>query len=220
MIPERFFGKRVIEKNQQKSTKSIQSFPACKEFIRLFSAGYGISTDGTTTYINAATCDERYAPINPPVVFDLPVPPGYTKDGSLRWLIRNEPWKNKTKTSQRIRNGLNRDVDDIDDEIVFEASGDSPIIGRNKSSHKNDFDMQRFEVIESQLSELTDSDNGSNSDDSDNESIEDNIDSPVMGKDKSSNENFDVKKVQMLQSELSDSDNSIVFEESEPKSSC
>ena len=209
-------------KRISRSTKSIQSFPACKEFIlNILPAGYGISTDGTTTFINAATCDERYAPINPPVVFDLPVPPGYTKDGSLKWLIRNEPWKNKTKTNLRIRNGLNRDIDDLDDDgIVFEASGDSPIIGRNKLSHKNNFDMQRFEVLESQLNELTDSDNDSNSDDSDNDSIEDNIDSPVMGRDKSSNENFDVKKVQMLESELSDSDNSIVFEESEPKSSC
>ena len=67
--------------------------------IQTLLPGYGITTDGTTTFINAATCDEHYVPINPPVVFDFPVPPGYTKNGSLKWLIRNEPWKNKANTN-------------------------------------------------------------------------------------------------------------------------
>ena len=168
-----------------------------------FSAGYGITTDGSTTFINAATCDERYAQINPPVVFDLPLPLGYTKDGSLKWLIRNEPWKNKTKTNQRVRNGLKQDNGDFDDGVVFEASGDSPIIERHKSNHNNDYDMQRFEVLESQL---TDSDSGSGESDNDSPGT-------CIGTDKSpTNENFGGKKVQTLQSELSDSDDSIVFE--------
>jgi len=37
-------------------------------------AGYGCSTDDTTLYINASTCDSHYRPINPPIVFDLPPP--------------------------------------------------------------------------------------------------------------------------------------------------
>merc|ERR1712084_188048 len=37
-------------------------------------AGYGCSTDDTTLYINASTCDSQYRPINPPIVFDLPPP--------------------------------------------------------------------------------------------------------------------------------------------------
>ncbi|XP_065910919.1 metallophosphoesterase MPPED2-like [Dysidea avara] len=35
--------------------------------------GYGITTDGVTTYINASTCNLRYQPINPPIIIDLPV---------------------------------------------------------------------------------------------------------------------------------------------------
>lgn len=34
--------------------------------------GYGVTTDGITTFVNAATCDVRYRPIQPPVVIDLP----------------------------------------------------------------------------------------------------------------------------------------------------
>lgn len=33
--------------------------------------GYGIRSDGHTTYINASTCNFRYRPIQPPIVFDL-----------------------------------------------------------------------------------------------------------------------------------------------------
>ena len=133
-------------------------------------------------------------------MFDLPVPPGYTKDGTLKWLIRNEPWK--TKTNQR-RNGLNRDIED--DGIVFEAAGDSPIIGRNKSSNKEDFDIKRFEELESQLT------------DSDDDSIEADSDSPVIGRSKSpSKEDFDLKRFQKSQLSASD-DDSIVFETDESK---
>lgn len=30
--------------------------------------GYGVATDGTTTFVNAATCSQGYQPTNPPVV--------------------------------------------------------------------------------------------------------------------------------------------------------
>jgi len=39
----------------------------------------GVSTDGTTTYINACSCDLRYRPDNPPIVFELPIPEGHSK---------------------------------------------------------------------------------------------------------------------------------------------
>ncbi|XP_013381694.1 metallophosphoesterase MPPED2 [Lingula anatina] len=42
--------------------------------------GYGVTTDGTTTFINASTCTLRYKPTNPPILFDLPLPEGYTKE--------------------------------------------------------------------------------------------------------------------------------------------
>lgn len=41
--------------------------------------GYGIKTDGTTTYVNASTCTKSYEPTNPPIVFDVPIPPGCNK---------------------------------------------------------------------------------------------------------------------------------------------
>uniref|UniRef100_A0A8C5Q9D6 Metallophosphoesterase MPPED2 n=1 Tax=Leptobrachium leishanense TaxID=445787 RepID=A0A8C5Q9D6_9ANUR len=36
--------------------------------------GYGIMTDGYTTYVNASTCTVSFQPTNPPIIFDLPNP--------------------------------------------------------------------------------------------------------------------------------------------------
>lgn len=36
--------------------------------------GYGISTDGTTKFVNASTCTMRYKPENRPIVIDVPKP--------------------------------------------------------------------------------------------------------------------------------------------------
>jgi hypothetical protein len=36
--------------------------------------GYGVTTDGHTKFINASTCTLRYKPVNPPIVFDIPIP--------------------------------------------------------------------------------------------------------------------------------------------------
>lgn len=38
--------------------------------------GAGISTDGTTRYLNASSVDLRYRPVHPPLVLDLPVTTG------------------------------------------------------------------------------------------------------------------------------------------------
>ncbi|XP_011873254.1 PREDICTED: UPF0046 protein C25E10.12 isoform X3 [Vollenhovia emeryi] len=40
---------------------------------------YGISSDGKIIYINASTCDLNYLPNNPPIVFDITLPPGVQK---------------------------------------------------------------------------------------------------------------------------------------------
>ena len=72
----------------------VQTCTVCYIPAHSFFVGYGITTDGVTTYINASNCDERYIAVNPPIVFDIPVPPGFTKEGNLKWLIKNEPWKN------------------------------------------------------------------------------------------------------------------------------
>ena len=34
--------------------------------------GYGVTTNYTTRFINAAVCNKRYQPVNKPIVFDLP----------------------------------------------------------------------------------------------------------------------------------------------------
>uniref|UniRef100_A0A8C7XMM9 Metallophosphoesterase domain containing 1 n=1 Tax=Oryzias sinensis TaxID=183150 RepID=A0A8C7XMM9_9TELE len=36
--------------------------------------GYGMMSDGTTTFVNASTCTVNFLPMNPPIVFDLPNP--------------------------------------------------------------------------------------------------------------------------------------------------
>ncbi|XP_076047163.1 UPF0046 protein T07D4.2 [Oratosquilla oratoria] len=41
--------------------------------------GYGVTTDGKIIYINASTCNINYVPVNPPIVFDVPLPPGNVK---------------------------------------------------------------------------------------------------------------------------------------------
>lgn len=45
----------------------------------IFFIGYGISSDGKIIYINASTCDLNYLPSNPPIVFDIILPPGIKK---------------------------------------------------------------------------------------------------------------------------------------------
>ncbi|KAJ1523674.1 hypothetical protein ONE63_001514 [Megalurothrips usitatus] len=42
--------------------------------------GYGITSDGQIIFINASTCDINYLPTNPPIVFDISMPHGMSKD--------------------------------------------------------------------------------------------------------------------------------------------
>merc|ERR1719188_483983 len=62
-------------------------------------AGYGCSTDNTTLYINASTCDEGYRPINPPIVFDLPPPE------ELRAATRKLAEKKQTQQGSAVHEG-------------------------------------------------------------------------------------------------------------------
>lgn len=39
-----------------------------------FLPGYGMMTDGTTTFVNASACTVNFLPMNPPIVIDLPNP--------------------------------------------------------------------------------------------------------------------------------------------------
>lgn len=64
--------------------------------------GYGVTSDGKTTYINASTCTLRYKATNPPIVFDFPIPNGHTKAELLNiptcnLLATNPPGLNSVK---------------------------------------------------------------------------------------------------------------------------
>ena len=39
-----------------------------------------MTTDGYTYYINASTCNLRYHPVQRPIVFDIPIPEGHSKE--------------------------------------------------------------------------------------------------------------------------------------------
>ncbi|XP_047481444.1 metallophosphoesterase MPPED2-like [Penaeus chinensis] len=41
--------------------------------------GYGVTSDGKIIFINASTCNINFVPINPPIVFDVPIPSGFSK---------------------------------------------------------------------------------------------------------------------------------------------
>eukprot|EP00930_Biecheleria_cincta_P083109 TRINITY_DN72744_c0_g1_i1.p1 TRINITY_DN72744_c0_g1~~TRINITY_DN72744_c0_g1_i1.p1 ORF type:complete len:363 (+),score=49.72 TRINITY_DN72744_c0_g1_i1:160-1248(+) len=55
-------------------TQAIQQRAVSVNVSGHIHSGYGWTSDDTTLYINASTCDRDYRPINPPVVFDLPPP--------------------------------------------------------------------------------------------------------------------------------------------------
>nr|CAH7739730.1 unnamed protein product [Callosobruchus chinensis] len=41
--------------------------------------GYGFTTDGEISFVNASTCDINYHPVNLPIVFDIPLKDGHQK---------------------------------------------------------------------------------------------------------------------------------------------
>ena len=45
--------------------------------------GYGITSDGKIIFVNASTCDINYLPNNPPIIFDITLPKGKTKQDYL-----------------------------------------------------------------------------------------------------------------------------------------
>jgi len=52
--------------------------------------GYGVTTNGETTFINASTCTLRYKPIHPPVVIDIPATRLIRiSQLVMQWMMRN-----------------------------------------------------------------------------------------------------------------------------------
>ncbi|CAG5127500.1 unnamed protein product, partial [Candidula unifasciata] len=51
--------------------------------------GYGVTTDGQTTFINGSNCTLRYKPDNRPIVFDFPIPDGHLKSELYQLPVNN-----------------------------------------------------------------------------------------------------------------------------------
>lgn len=49
-------------------------------YVAVLITGYGIASDGRTTFINSSSCTVTYTPSNIPIVFDVPIPKGHSKD--------------------------------------------------------------------------------------------------------------------------------------------
>ncbi|XP_033733429.1 metallophosphoesterase MPPED2-like isoform X2 [Pecten maximus] len=74
--------------------------------------GYGVTTDGVTTYINASTCTLRYKTDNAAVVFDFPIPEGHTKEEVLNLYVQPAtPVKRPTETQSTTSYDDNVDVE-------------------------------------------------------------------------------------------------------------
>lgn len=67
-------------------TANVQGYLVLLPFEHLFlfgTLGYGVTSDGYTTFINASTCTRRYLPTNAPIVFDFIIPEGHSKEELL-----------------------------------------------------------------------------------------------------------------------------------------
>lgn len=60
--------------------------------------GYGVFSNGKTTFINASVCNDQYRPVHEPVVFDFPLPPGYCQGDFMKLSL-------ETLQEQRLLSG-------------------------------------------------------------------------------------------------------------------
>lgn len=78
--------------------------PQCPMLLRfsfLSTSGYGMMTDGTTTFVNASACTVNFLPMNPPIVIDLPNP----RTTWLEEACSKTPAANQEKGARRGRWG-------------------------------------------------------------------------------------------------------------------
>lgn len=64
----------------------------------VWSSGYGMMTDGTTTFVNASACTVNFLPMNAPIVFDLPNP-------RTTWLEEARPKSPTTNQEKGAKKG-------------------------------------------------------------------------------------------------------------------
>jgi hypothetical protein len=81
-------------------------------FDTIFVLGYGMTTDGFTTYINASTCTLKYKPVNPPIVFDFKVPEGHSKQEVVDLTIKHFGDQDRSESKKDL------EVDDEDSDSV------------------------------------------------------------------------------------------------------
>ena len=69
--------------HEGRNLKAWAAILSASTHIILSGLGYGIWTNDVTTFINASICDMYYLPNNKPVVFDIEIPAGHSKDELL-----------------------------------------------------------------------------------------------------------------------------------------
>ncbi|XP_063422827.1 metallophosphoesterase MPPED2-like [Mytilus trossulus] len=79
--------------------------------------GYGVTSDGFTTYINASTCTLRYKADNQPIVFDFPIPEGHSKQEVI----------DLTVTQFGTQDNKTTKTDSDDDLVEFKEDEEDPV---------------------------------------------------------------------------------------------
>ncbi|KAL8577175.1 hypothetical protein ACOMHN_047943 [Nucella lapillus] len=84
-------------------------------------SGYGMWTNGTTTFINSAVCSNKYKPDHDPIVFDYPLPSGYSRQDFIRLSTESLRQARNTATQQhKQQNGYgNSDCSSANEEPVL-----------------------------------------------------------------------------------------------------
>ncbi|CAC5412121.1 UPF0046 protein T07D4.2,Metallophosphoesterase domain-containing protein 1,Metallophosphoesterase MPPED2,UPF0046 protein C25E10.12,UPF0046 protein K07C11.7 [Mytilus coruscus] len=72
--------------------------------------GYGVTTDGETVYINASSCTKEYNLSNSPIIFDVPLPPGQSKD-RLRKSVKVVSYSKEESSSKTVIGISQNDID-------------------------------------------------------------------------------------------------------------
>lgn len=99
-------GDQVVDRDSKQLIRAgcfhlLKAVQAKRPKVHIFGhihEGHGITTDGNTFFVNAATCDLQYKPSYAPIVIDLPLPEVDLDDIELKlesscWLGGDKPSK-------------------------------------------------------------------------------------------------------------------------------
>ena len=82
-----------------------------KLITMLLLSGYGATTDGSTTYINACTCTLNYRSCNEPIIFDIPLPTGVTKADFLST-------ESNSDTVEQAKGATSDESEEMEEEVM------------------------------------------------------------------------------------------------------